>query len=189
MAPRDPHCARDWIICGIPIVGPWFAWKHMNKVPNSAPMMAASTDQPTAGVYFPSDPAEFRAYAQRLDAFGVAGLGIGISPIHQTVPPALVAACAELALPLLEVPPSIPFIAISEAVVSELEAQRQTDLGRLNQAQRSLVKAATRPRAMPAIVRQRVRAASRASVRRTTWLPLAGCGVRGTGHRAVEGIP
>jgi hypothetical protein len=84
----------------------------------------------------------------------VAGLGIGISPIHQTVPPALVAACAELALPLLEVPPSIPFIAISEAVVSELEARRHADLRRLNQAQRSLIRAVTLPSAIPAIVRQ-----------------------------------
>jgi Purine catabolism regulatory protein-like family/PucR C-terminal helix-turn-helix domain/GGDEF-like domain len=129
-------------------------WVHVSELPDPTPYLRGAELVLSAGVYFPSDPAEFRAYAQRLGAFGVAGLGIGISPIHQTVPPALVDACAELALPLLEVPPSIPFIAISEAVVSELEAQRQTDLGRLNQAQRSLVRAATRPRAMPAIVRQ-----------------------------------
>jgi PucR family transcriptional regulator, purine catabolism regulatory protein len=129
-------------------------WVHVSELPDPTPYLRGAELLLSAGVDFPSDPDGFRGYVQRLAAFGVAGLGIGISPIHQTVPPVLVAACAELDLPLLEVPPSIPFIAISEAVVSELEARRHADLHRLNQAQRSLVRAATRPNAMPTIVRQ-----------------------------------
>ncbi|CAM5721175.1 hypothetical protein MAUB1S_00774 [Mycolicibacterium aubagnense] len=45
-APREPNWARDWIICGRPIVGPWLAWKHMKSVPKQAPATAASTDHP-----------------------------------------------------------------------------------------------------------------------------------------------
>jgi hypothetical protein len=129
-------------------------WVHVSELPDPTPYLRGAELLLSAGVDFPRDPAGFRVYAQRLAAFGVAGLGIGISPIHRTVPPALVAACEELALPLLEVPPSIPFIAISEAVVSELEGCRHADLRRLNEAQRSLVRAATRPNPVPAIVRQ-----------------------------------
>jgi hypothetical protein len=46
MAPREPNCARDWIICGRPIVGPWLAWNAMKNVPKPAPRMIARQVQP-----------------------------------------------------------------------------------------------------------------------------------------------
>jgi|NGEPerStandDraft_6_1074524.scaffolds.fasta_scaffold07856_4 hypothetical protein len=47
MAPRLPNWARDWIICGRPIRGPWFAWNAMKKVPKQAPSTTARMLQPT----------------------------------------------------------------------------------------------------------------------------------------------
>ena len=53
MTPRAPNCARDWIICGRPIRGPWFAWKAMKKVPKQAPSRTARNvtpaDSPSSG--------------------------------------------------------------------------------------------------------------------------------------------
>ena len=44
-APRMPNWARDWIICGRPMRGPWLAWNAMKKVPKTAPRTTAMTDQ------------------------------------------------------------------------------------------------------------------------------------------------
>ncbi len=43
-APRRPNCARDWIICGSPMRGPWLAWKAMKKVPMATPIRIASIE-------------------------------------------------------------------------------------------------------------------------------------------------
>jgi len=42
-----PNCARDWIICGSPIRGPWLAWNAMKNVPEHAPRTTATMHQPT----------------------------------------------------------------------------------------------------------------------------------------------
>jgi hypothetical protein len=107
----------------------------------------------SAGVHLPRQAGEFHTYARRLAALPSAGLGFGAAPIHAQVPPALVAACEEFTLPLLEVPPSIPFIAISEALAAELEAQHLAELRRLNAAQQELVRAAVRPHGVAGVVR------------------------------------
>ncbi len=53
MAPRRPNWARDWIICGKPMRGPWLAWKAMKKVPKQTPRTIArieySAPRPRAG--------------------------------------------------------------------------------------------------------------------------------------------
>src|SRR5689334_13312641 len=56
--PRNPNCARDWIICGSPSTGPCVAWNAMNNVPNAIPAMPATTlhhsDSPRLGPTNPS---------------------------------------------------------------------------------------------------------------------------------------
>ena len=47
MTPRWPNWARDWIICGRPIVGPCEAWKAMNRVPTRIPSAPPTIDQPS----------------------------------------------------------------------------------------------------------------------------------------------
>ncbi len=41
-APREPNWARDWIICGSPIRGPWAPWKAWNRVPKTLPTTIAT---------------------------------------------------------------------------------------------------------------------------------------------------
>lgn len=129
-------------------------WVHVSELPDPTPWLRGGELVLTAGVHLPDEAAQFRAYALRLAEFGVAGLGFGIAPIHQRVPPALVTACDEAGLPLLEVPASVKFIAISEAIAGELEADHLAELRRLSQAQRALVSAAAELRPASAVVRR-----------------------------------
>lgn len=128
-------------------------WVHVSELADPTPYLRGAELVLSAGVHLPRQAGEFRTYARRLAALPVAGLGFGVAPIHAQVPPALVAACEKFALPLLEVPPSIPFIAISEALAAELEAQHLAELRRLSAAQQALVRAAVRPRGVAGVVR------------------------------------
>jgi hypothetical protein len=47
ITPRYPNWARDWIICGNPIVGPCEAWNAMNRVPKTIPAAPATIVQPS----------------------------------------------------------------------------------------------------------------------------------------------
>jgi hypothetical protein len=127
-------------------------WVHVSELGDPTPYLRGGELVLTAGVHLPDRPAEIRGYARRLADFGVAGLGFGVAPIHRRVPPALVTACEEGGLPLIEVPPSIPFISISEVIAAELEAARTATLRHLNEAQRELVSAATRLRPAPRVI-------------------------------------
>lgn len=129
-------------------------WPHVSELPDPTPYLSGGELVLSAGVHLPRRKADIAAYAGRLARFGVTGLGFGIDPIHHTVPPALVHACEQHGLPLLEVPPSVPFIAITEALAADAEARHLADLRRLNAAQRALVAAAARPSATAAIVRR-----------------------------------
>jgi hypothetical protein len=54
------------------------------------------------------------AFVNALLECGVAGLGLGIGDVHSEAPPALVIACRDAGLPLLVVPPTTPFMDITE---------------------------------------------------------------------------
>jgi hypothetical protein len=128
-------------------------WVHVSELADPTPYLRGAELVLSAGVHLPRQAGEFHTYARRLAALPVAGLGFGVAPIHAQVPPALVAACEKFALPLLEVPPSVPFIAISEALAAELEAQHLAELRRLNAAQQALVRAAVRPHGVAGVVK------------------------------------
>ena len=63
MTPRYPNCARDWIICGRPSVGPCAAWKAMKTVPVRMPSTPARIvhhiDSPSDG---PTNPIGIEKY-------------------------------------------------------------------------------------------------------------------------------
>ncbi|KJY25737.1 regulatory protein, partial [Streptomyces katrae] len=90
------------------------------------------------------------AYVARLVRAGVAGLGFGVTPVHETVPPGLAEACAEYGLPLVEVPPGTPFTAVARTVWRLMAEARTRELRRVTEAQQSLAAAAARPDPVPA---------------------------------------
>ncbi|GAA0283807.1 PucR family transcriptional regulator [Streptomyces polychromogenes] len=120
-----------------------------------------------------------RAYVARLVRAGAAGLGFGVTPVHETVPPGLAEACAEYGLPLVEVPPGTPFTAVARAVWRLMAEARTRELRRVTEAQQSLASAAARPDPVPAVL-------SRLATALGGWAALWGPG-GGTGPAAGTG--
>ncbi|WBB62738.1 PucR family transcriptional regulator ligand-binding domain-containing protein [Streptomyces sp. WMMC500] len=83
-----------------------------------------------------------RRYMRRLADAGVVGVGFGVGVNFDAVPEALLAAAREARVPLLEVPRTTPFIAISKVVSAAIAADQYRALTRGFEAQRDLTRAA-----------------------------------------------
>ncbi|WP_392967313.1 helix-turn-helix domain-containing protein [Streptomyces sp. LN245] len=103
-------------------------WAHTSEMADPYPYLLGGELLLTAGVHVPAaaGPGEdapgpedyFDGYVSRIVAAGGAALGFGLAPVHDTVPPALVAACDTYGLPLLEVLPRTTFSGVARARVA-----------------------------------------------------------------------
>ncbi|MFI1286316.1 helix-turn-helix domain-containing protein [Streptomyces sp. NPDC020858] len=100
----------------------------------------------------PDGGADAGLYVERLVRAGAAALGFGVTPVHESVPQALVDACTRHGLPLVEVPPATPFTAVGRAVWRLMAQARTRELRRVTDAQQSLAAAAARPDPVPAVL-------------------------------------
>ncbi|MFF3414132.1 PucR family transcriptional regulator ligand-binding domain-containing protein [Streptomyces sp. NPDC002698] len=142
-------------------------WAHTSEMADPYPYLLGGELLLTAGVHVPAaaGPGEdtpgpedyFDGYVSRIVAAGGAALGFGLAPVHDTVPPALVAACDAYGLPLLEVPPRTTFSGVARAVWQLMAQARLAELRRVTEAQQSLAAAAARPDPVPAVLRQLAR--------------------------------
>ncbi|MET9803829.1 PucR family transcriptional regulator ligand-binding domain-containing protein [Streptomyces sp. NPDC006368] len=123
-------------------------WVHTSEMADPYPYLLGGELLMTAGVQL-TDPAR---YVARVVAAGAAALGFGVTPVYDTVPEELVAACARHGLPLLEVPPRTPFTAVGRAVWRLMAQARHHELRRVTEAQQSLATAAARPDPVPAVL-------------------------------------
>ncbi|MEU6823545.1 PucR family transcriptional regulator [Streptomyces atriruber] len=132
-------------------------WVHTSEMADPYPYLLGGELLLTAGVHI-TDPTgaggSLDAYVARIVAAGGAALGFGVAPVHDTVPPALVAACDHYGLPLLEVPPRTTFSGVARAVWRLMAEARHTELRRVTEAQQGLATAAARPDPIPAVLRQ-----------------------------------
>ncbi|QCD56057.1 helix-turn-helix domain-containing protein [Streptomyces hawaiiensis] len=133
-------------------------WVHTSEMADPYPYLLGGELLLTAGVHIPEaagpGTAYFDDYASRIVAAGGAALGFGLAPVHDTVPEALVAACASQGLPLLEVPPRTTFSGVARAVWQLMARERLAELRRVTEAQQSLAAAASRPDPVPSVLRQ-----------------------------------
>ncbi|MFF7183873.1 helix-turn-helix domain-containing protein [Streptomyces sp. NPDC008222] len=144
-------------------------WAHTSEMADPYPYLLGGELLLTAGVHIPetarsdagapggADPGPgkyFDDYVSRIVAAGGAALGFGLAPVHDTVPPALVAACDRHGLPLLEVPPQTTFSGVARAVWQLMAQARLAELRRVTEAQQSLAAAAARPDPVPSVLRQ-----------------------------------
>lgn len=106
-------------------------------------------------------------YVARIVEAGAAALGFGVTPVYDTVPPALVEACDRHGLALLEVPPRTTFTAVARAVWRLMAEARHRELRRVTRAQQGLAAAAARPDPVPAVLHQ-------LAVRLEGWAVLLG---------------
>ncbi|MFD8739876.1 PucR family transcriptional regulator ligand-binding domain-containing protein [Streptomyces sp. NPDC059618] len=139
-------------------------WAHTSEMADPYPYLLGGELLLTAGVHVPdaADRADgpagyFDGYVSRIVAAGGAALGFGLAPVHDTVPPSLVAACDTHGLPLLEVPPRTTFSGVARAVWQLMAQARLAELRRVTEAQQSLAAAAARPDPVPAVLRQLAR--------------------------------
>ncbi|WP_427174848.1 PucR family transcriptional regulator [Arthrobacter sp. 92] len=70
------------------------------------------------------------AYVERLVAVPVSGLAFGLGAAHRELPPGLIQACEAHGLPLLELPPEVPFVLIMRHVEQAIAAERYEELRR-----------------------------------------------------------
>ncbi|MFC7218299.1 PucR family transcriptional regulator [Streptomyces polyrhachis] len=118
-------------------------WAHTSELIDPVPYLEGGELLLTTGMKLSTgDPEAMRRYVQRLTDAGVVGLGFGVGVNLDAVPEALVAAAAKGGLPLLEVPRTTPFIAISKAVSAAIAADQYQAVTAGFEAQRDLTRAA-----------------------------------------------
>ncbi|MDH2391668.1 PucR family transcriptional regulator [Streptomyces sp. HNM0663] len=125
-------------------------WVHTSEMADPYPYLLGGELLLTAGVLL-RDP---ETYAARVVEAGGAAIGFGVTPVHDTVPETLVAACERHGLPLIEVEPRTPFTAIARAVWRLMAQARLHEVRRVSEAQQGLAGAAARPDPVPAVLNQ-----------------------------------
>ncbi|MFI6880833.1 PucR family transcriptional regulator [Streptomyces sp. NPDC050400] len=118
-------------------------WAHVSELADPVPYMeGGELLLITALKLDADDPDAMRRYVKRLVGAGVVGLGFAVGVNYDAVPDALVQAAQDEGLPLLEVPPRTPFIAISKAVSAAIAADQYRAVTSGFAAQRELTKQA-----------------------------------------------
>jgi purine catabolism regulator len=123
-------------------------WAHVSELRDPVPYLLGGELLLTAGVNFPED---VDGYVRGLVAAGVQALGFGVTPVYDEVPPSLVDACVQQGLPLVALPATTPFLAVSQAVGVALAAAEHAELRWLSEAQAALTRAALRPNPIQAV--------------------------------------
>jgi hypothetical protein len=137
------------VLCGADGLDRPIRWAHVSELADPTPYLVGEELLLTAGVRFPSD---VPAYVAGLVSSGVSAIGFGVEPEFPTVPPSLVEACAAQGMPLLEVPPSTPFLAVSQALGALLAEIAVREQRMLADSQRALTRAATRVRPVESVL-------------------------------------
>ncbi|WP_438293723.1 PucR family transcriptional regulator ligand-binding domain-containing protein [Streptomyces sp. HUAS TT7] len=124
-------------------------WVHTSEMADPYPYLLGGELLMTAGVQL-ADP---ELYVSRVVAAGAAALGFGLAPVYDSVPAALVEACARHGLPLLEVPPRTTFSGVARAVWLLMARAREDELRRVSEAQRALAAGASRSDPVGSVLR------------------------------------
>lgn len=131
-------------------------WVHVSELEDPTPFLTPHTVLLTTGARFEAviEPAEARAYVQRLVDSGTTALGVAVGLHWDRVPSSIVDACDELGFPLFRVPYDTPFIAIVQTAARLLEAiTRERDLWAID-AQRAVAAASLHRHGLAAAVRE-----------------------------------
>lgn len=137
------------VLCGADALDRPIRWAHVSELEDPTPYLVGEELLLTAGVRFPSD---VPGYVAGLVSSGVSAIGFGVEPEFPTVPSSLVQACEAQGMPLLEVPPSTPFLAVSQALGALLAEIAVREQRMLADSQRALTRAATRVRPVESVL-------------------------------------
>ncbi|MFI9154676.1 PucR family transcriptional regulator [Streptomyces sp. NPDC053367] len=118
-------------------------WAHVSELADPVPYMeGGELLLITALKLDAEEPEAMRRYVRRLVGAGVVGLGFAVGVNYDEIPLALVDACEQEGLPLLEVPRRTPFLAITKAVSAAIAADQYRAVTAGFAAQRELTRQA-----------------------------------------------
>lgn len=126
---------------------------HVSELTDPTPYLQGGELLLTTGMGLTGHGAQARAYAARLARHGVAGLGLGLGPIHDEVPRTLVRACEAASLVLFVVPAPTPFLMVARTYWKLLAQAGHEELSSALGAHRDLVRAAAGSAPVPTVVR------------------------------------
>lgn len=119
-------------------------WAHSTDLLDPTPWLTGQELVLTTGLRLPRSVSEQRAYAERLAGAGVSALGFGVGLSYDTIPAPLLVSCVEHGLPLVEVPLSTPFIAVTQALARRLSEEQMEGLQQALDYQRRITRSAVR---------------------------------------------
>lgn len=104
-------------------------WAHPTELVDPRPYLQGGELVLTVGTSLVADRAQWGAFVDRLLDAGACAVGYGVGDVTEQVPEDLVTACRERRLPLLEVPATVPFQAITE-LLADRRAEARTAVER-----------------------------------------------------------
>lgn len=118
------------------------SWAHPCEYADPTPYLDGGELLMTTGLIMPDQYADeqHRNYVSRLSRAGVCGIGFGVGVHHATIPQWLVDQCIFSAMPLVQVPPQTPFIAIEKAISRAVADERSRDMEQRYRNQQSLIR-------------------------------------------------
>jgi purine catabolism regulatory family protein/PucR-like helix-turn-helix protein/diguanylate cyclase with GGDEF domain len=132
------------VLAGAHLLDREIGWPHITEVPDPTPYLTGGELVLTAGLWN-DGAASCQRFIAALCALHASGIVFGITPPHSMrTPLELIAACEHAELPLLEVPPPVPFEAICKAIAAETADRQQAPLRTAIRRNEQLVTAAGR---------------------------------------------
>jgi len=119
-------------------------WVHVTELADASPYLVGDEFVLTAGVWRGRRHSA-EGFVQALRSRDVAGIGYGLLRGEEQVPVAVLRACEDAEVPLVEVPVRTPFVAISQWFVERLAADRERALRATLQLTSDLLAAAENP--------------------------------------------
>ncbi|MFF3305601.1 PucR family transcriptional regulator [Streptomyces sp. NPDC002908] len=95
-------------------------WVHAGEAPNLPALLKGGELLLTTGLGIGSRPAEQRAFVRRLADSGIAALVVELGPRFSRLPAAIVEAARTAGLPLVQLHREVPFVAVTEAIHTEI---------------------------------------------------------------------
>jgi purine catabolism regulator len=116
-------------------------WVHAIELADPSPWLVGGELVMTTGLQLPDDDAAQRQYLTRIAESGSAAVAFDTGRRFDRIPESICAAADEVGIPVLAIAPSIPFTAISHAVIDEIARERIELMRRTVQGQENLARA------------------------------------------------
>jgi purine catabolism regulator len=127
-------------------------WVATSELEDPSPFLEGGELLLTTGLATQGWRSRWNGYAERLAGAGVTSLALGVGLTHRRAPAALVRACEQHGLNLLEVPRETTFVAVSRAAVHLIEQRDESEARLALETQRQLTAAAVRDDPRQAVV-------------------------------------